>query len=215
MTPIGFEKISSVLCLGAHPDDIEIGCGGTILKLLAANPNVKVHWHVFSGSATRTQEAISGANLFLAKATKSQVTTSQFPDSFFPAHWQAIKDSFADLKSLDPELIFTHRLEDRHQDHRVISELTWNGFRDHCILEYEIPKFEGDLASPNIYVGFDESICETKIGYLIDAHQTQAEKPWFRPDVFRSLMCLRSIESGTGCDFAEGFYCRKLNLSFA
>ena len=126
-----------------------------------------------------------------------------------------MKRSFETLKQLNPDLIFTHRLEDRHQDHRVISELTWNGFRNHSILEYEIPKYEGDLGSPNVYVGFDESICERKIRYLVDSHKTQAAKPWFRTDLFRSLMCLRSIESGTGCEFAEGFYCRKMNLSFA
>ena len=215
MTPIGFKDISSVLCLGAHPDDIEIGCGGAILKLIEANPHVSIRWHVFSGSEQRRQEAIEGANLFLSDVREKQITTSQFPDSFFPANWQEIKQSFDDLKSLSPDLIFTHRLEDRHQDHRVISELTWNGFRNHTILEYEIPKYEADLATPNVYVGFDESICERKIRYLVDAHKTQAAKPWFRPNVFRSLMCVRSIESSTGCDYAEGFYSRKLNLSFA
>ena len=214
MNGLGFDKVSSILCLGAHPDDIEIGCGATLLQLLDSHLDVTVHWHVFSGASKRKQEAIEGASRFLAGAADQHVYVHPFRDSFFPEAWADIKRSFADLQSLDPDIVFTHRLEDRHQDHRVLAELTWNAFRNHSILEYEIPKYEADLATPNAYVGFDESICERKINHLVTAHASQAEKPWFRPELFRGLMSLRAIESGSGHRFAEAFHCRKLRLNF-
>jgi LmbE family N-acetylglucosaminyl deacetylase len=202
--------IRNVLCLGAHCDDIEIGCGGTILRLMRENPRLNFHWVVFSASPRRKREALAAARLFLGTAVGSQVVIRNFRDSFFPHEWKGIKEFFESIRiRFQPDLIFTHYRNDLHQDHRVISELTWNAFRDHLILEYEIPKYDGDLGSPNFFVGLDEAVCARKIRNIMASFRSQASKRWFTDDTFRALLRIRGVESNAEGRYAEGFYCRK------
>lgn len=200
-----------ILCLGAHSDDIEIGCGGTILQLLARHRNAEVHWVVFSGEGDREREARRSARLFLKGAGQATVLVKGFRDGFFPYVGAEIKAFFEELKpDLEPDVVFTHYRADRHQDHRVISDLTWNTFRSHFVLEYEIPKYDGDLGSPNCFVALDESTCRQKIRHLLTAFPTQKDKRWFSNETFRGLLRLRGIEVGSLA--AEAFYARKLLL---
>jgi LmbE family N-acetylglucosaminyl deacetylase len=206
-------KKISVLCLGAHSDDIEIGCGGTILRLREEYPNLAVHWLVFGASGARALEAYASAEAFLDQVNDKQVIVHEFRDGFFPYIGGQIKDHFELLKrELSPDLIFTHYRHDLHQDHRLISELTWNTFRDHFILEYEIPKYDGDFGSPNFFVHLDEGICNSKIEYILSNFKTQENRHWFTADLFLALLRLRGIESGPMGKYAEAFYCRKMIL---
>jgi len=200
-----------VLCLGAHSDDIEIGCGGTILKLLACYPQASVDWIVFSASAERTREAIASAETFLASAAEKRIVVKDFQDGFFPYVGADIKRYFEQLKQeVQPDLIFTHYRSDLHQDHRLLSELTWNTFRDHLILEYEIPKYDGDMGSPNFFVHLDTAVCHKKVNTLLTHFQTQTNKHWFSEETFRAILRLRGIESHAPDHYAEAFYCRKM-----
>lgn len=202
-----------VLCLGAHCDDIEIGCGGTILKLVENYPDIEFYWVVFSANQQRAREASESANIFLRYAEEKNIVIKDFRDGFFPYIGLEIKEYFEHLKEeFSPDLIFTHCRSDLHQDHRLISDLTWNTFRDHLILEYEIPKYDGDLGSPNFFVHLDESICRRKIRYIVDTFKTQAEKQWVAEETFMSVLKLRGIESNAPDKYAEAFYCRKMVL---
>jgi LmbE family N-acetylglucosaminyl deacetylase len=202
-----------LLCLGAHCDDIEIGCGGTILKLTAAGRGVEVHWVVFSSDEPRKQEALKSASAFLGNVAASQVVVHAFRDGFFPYVGSEIKEQFEQLKAeFSPDLILTHYRHDLHQDHRLVSELTWNTFRNHLILEYEIPKYDGDLGSPNLFVPLDESICHRKIDLILKAFQSQGNKQWFSRELFSSVLRLRGMEAAAPNGYAEGFYCRKAVL---
>lgn len=202
-----------ILCLGAHSDDIEIGCGGTILKLTGEYPNLNVVWVVFGASGVRIEEAQKSAELFLTGVGKKKILIKNFRDGYFPSQGTEIKDQFEDLKkSISPDIIFTHYRDDLHQDHRVIEELTLNTFRNHLILEYEIPKYDGDLGRPNFFVQLDEAIALRKIRYLLEAFPTQRNRYWFHEDTFRSLMQLRGIESRSPSKFSEGFYAYKVVL---
>ncbi|MQA90559.1 MAG: PIG-L family deacetylase [Gemmatimonas sp.] len=199
-----------VLCLGAHSDDIEIGCGGTILRLLAERRNVEVLWVVFSGSTARQQEARCSAELFLRRAARTEVITHNFRDGFFPYQGAELKEAFEELKRrTSPDVIFSHHGQDMHQDHRLVAELTWNTFRDHLVLEYEIPKYDGDLTSPNMFVALDRPTCELKVSHLVEAFMSQREKRWFAERTFESLMRLRGIECASPTGFAEGYHTRK------
>jgi len=200
-----------LLCLGAHSDDIEIGCGGSILALLEHNTDVDVRWRVFSANEERSREASNSAAAFLSKARQKQVAIKSHRDGFFPFVGAAIKEEFEVLKvEFQPDLIFTHFRDDRHQDHRLISDLTWNTFRDHLILEYEIPKYDGDLGHPNFFVPLSESICEQKIRIVLESFRSQRQKPWFDEETFRALLRLRGVEANSRT--AEAFYCRKAIL---
>lgn len=201
----------TILCLGAHADDIEIGCGGTLLKLLAEHRGVAVHWIVFSGTGERADEAAASAAEFLRDAKERHVKIHAFRDSFFPAAWQDIKEVFAELgTAVAPDVIFTHRREDLHQDHRTLAELTWCTFRNHRILEYEIPKYEGDLGSPNLYAMLDEEVGRRKVDALLGSFKSQHEKPWFSKETFYALMRLRGLECNSPSKLAEAFHCRKM-----
>jgi LmbE family N-acetylglucosaminyl deacetylase len=199
--------------LGAHCDDIEIGCGGTLLRLLNENSRLEFYWMVFSSTPQRKREAKESARLFLKKAAASRVVIKSFRDGYFPFLGGRIKDSFELLKkSFVPDLIFTHFRDDRHQDHRLICDLTWNTFRNHLILEYEIPKYDGDCSAPNLFVSLPESLCKQKIGYILQCFKSQKGKQWFTEDTFRATLRLRGIESNAQGNNAEGFCCRKLAL---
>jgi LmbE family N-acetylglucosaminyl deacetylase len=203
-----------ILCLGAHSDDIEIGCGGTILHLLEKHKRAEVKWVVFGGIGVRTEEARKSANGFLKNAKTKDIIVKEFKDGFFPYHGAEIKKYFEQLKQeFSPDIVFTHYREDRHQDHRVISDLTWNSFRDHFILEYEIPKFDGDLGVPNLFVELEEKICRRKIQLIVSSFKTQSDKHWFSEQTFFSMLTLRGMESRSPTKFAEAFYCRKVVLA--
>jgi LmbE family N-acetylglucosaminyl deacetylase len=202
-----------ILCLGAHSDDIEIGCGGTLLKILAGRKDPHVYWVVFSSDGRREREALKSANDFLRGARRKTVVVKRFRNSFFPYSGAEIKEYFEQLKrDFTPDLVFTHYRDDLHQDHRLISELTWNTFRDHLILEYEIPKYDGDLGSPNFFVHLDEPIGRKKTERILKHFRSQSDKAWFTGDTFISLMRLRGVESNSPGKYAEGFYCRKIAL---
>lgn len=202
-----------ILCLGAHSDDIEIGCGGTILRLTGTYRDIHVVWVVLGATQQRADEARRSADLFLGQATEKTVVVKGFRDGFFPYIGAEVKEYFEQLKrELSPDIIFTHYRHDRHQDHRLVSDLTWNTFRHHFILEYEIPKYDGDLGNPNFYVRLDEETCVTKVKYLIATFQTQANKHWFSEDTFFALSRLRGIESHMPTQYAEAFYCRKATI---
>lgn len=213
MIKVCLDQVRTILCIGAHADDIEIGCGGAILKLLEENNNINVCWAVLSGNQQRAEEAQRSAERFLAGANESRVLVQEFRDGFFPYVGEAIKEYFFELrKQVSPDLIFTHRREDMHQDHRLVAELTWNTFREHMILEYEIPKYEGDLGSPNVFMPLSEQTCEQKVEAILSSFPTQREKSWFTSDTFWSLLRIRGIESGSTSRYAEGFHCRKMIL---
>ncbi len=202
-----------ILCLGCHSDDIEIGCGGTILRLASQYPQCEFHWVVFSAIGTRKAEAQRGAELFAGSQRLQGVRLESFPDGFMPYVGGDVKTVFEDLKrSVFPDLIFTHSRMDAHQDHRLIAELTWNTFRDHCILEYEIPKYDGDMGQPNVFVPLDLDVSERKVAYLMDAFQSQHSRRWFDQQTFQSLLRLRGMECNASSGYAEAFYCRKLVL---
>lgn len=209
MLQLSLKKARKLLFLGAHSDDIEIGCGGTVLGLLERNPELEIVWIVFSADGIRKREAQSSAQLFLAGATHAKVVLKTFKASFFPSQQAQIKKAFETLKrSFDPDLIFTHCGADRHQDHRVLSELTWNTFRDHLILEYEIPKYDGDLGNPNLFVPLAQTIVRRKAEYLCRVFRSQKKRHWFSEDTFLALLRLRGVECASR--YAEAFYCRKI-----
>lgn len=204
----------SALCLGAHADDIEIGAGGTILSWIASGMRLHVHWCVLSGSETRLAEAQASAAAFLAGAASVQVEICQFRDGFFPYQGSDIKVWMEELKHRTaPDVIFTHRHDDAHQDHREISQLTWNSFRNHLILEYEIPKWDGDLGQPNFYSPLTNVILDLKIRLLHAAFGSQRSKDWFDTEVFRGLARLRGMECRVPECYAEAFFVRKALLT--
>jgi LmbE family N-acetylglucosaminyl deacetylase len=203
----------SILAIGCHPDDIEIGCGGTILHLIESLPSVEVCWVVLSALGERADEVRHSADAFLEKAARRRVIVRDFRDGFFPYDGGQIKDFFEDLKpQISPDLIFTHFRNDLHQDHRVASELTWNTFRNHLVLEYEVPKYDGDFGSPNVFFHLSESVSNRKVENLLTFFQSQRERRWFTEDLFRSVLRLRGMESNSPSKNAEAFYGRKVVL---
>jgi len=209
------DHVNRVLCLGAHADDIEIGAGGTILNLLAERSDIAVHWVVFSGSDERAGEARRSAERFLQDCSDVRVDVFGFRDGYFPYVGLEIKDQFEALKKTpSPDVILTHHSEDRHQDHRLVSELTWNTFRDQLILEYEIPKYDAGLGSPNVFMELDEITFQQKLDILMEVFSSQRSKRWFNTKTFEAMARLRGLESNAGTGLAEGFHCKKSHLSF-
>jgi len=203
--------LKHVLCLGAHCDDLEIGCGGTVLKLTDCRNPPEFTWVVFSSDATREAEAMRSAEIFLRCAPRSRIVVKKFRDGFLPYEGGLVKEAFEELKgTVAPDLVLTHHRDDLHQDHRLISELTWNTFRDHLILEYEIPKYDGDLGVPNVFVPLDDSLCRRKLDTILASFTSQRDRRWFSEDLFRSLLRLRGMECNAAGNYAEAFYCRKL-----
>src|ERR1700730_5345601 len=199
-----------VLCLGAHADDLEIGCGGTLMRLSGEQPSMAVRWIVFSSPNERKREAAAGAKLFLAECPDVETSLLDFRDGFFPAQFAEIKEAFERLKAgFRPSLVLTHFRGDMHQDHRLVSELTWNTFRDHLIWEYEIPKYDGDLGNPNLFVPLSQEVVQRKVEGLMETFHTQRSRSWFAPETFRGLMRLRGVACNAPSGFAEAFYCPK------
>jgi len=202
-----------ILCLGAHCDDIEIGCGGTLIRLMEDHPIDFVKWVVFASTETRKMEAITSANFFLEKAKEKEILVLDYRDAFLNFSGIEIKEKFESIKKeINPDLIFTHYRDDRHQDHRLLSEFTWSTFRQHFILEYEIPKFDGDLGIPNFFIQLNEEQVNKKIRVILDSFKSQAEKHWFDKETFQSLMRVRGMESASLTKYAEAFYARKVIL---
>lgn len=201
-----------LLVIGAHCDDVEIGCGGTVARLLREHPGVRVLWVVLGGSdPARVVEARASAAAMLAQAASPEIAVESFRDSFFPWRGTEIKEYFESrLKPFAPDLVLTHWSGDAHQDHRLVSELTWNTFRDHPVLEYEIPKVDGDLGRPNVYVALGDDEAKRKVDHVLAAFPSQASRPWFSADLFLGLMRLRGMETGTAARYAEAFHGKKI-----
>ena len=204
----------NLLCIGAHPDDIELGCGGTVMTLLSAHPGSRVVWTVFSGTPERAEEARRSAATILGAAGASDVVVHDFRDGFFPSELAKIKDAFENMKSkILPDLVFTHRRGDHHQDHRTLAELTWNTFRDHLVLEYEIPKYDPDFGNPNVFVPLKRTVADAKVGVLVGCFHSQKSRRWFEAGVFEAMMRLRGMQCAAPSGLAEGFYAPKLCIS--
>lgn len=203
-------QVREVLCLGAHCDDVEIGCGGTLATLGRQNPGCRVHVVMFSGDAGRQRESRAAIGRLLP-AARAEVVVHDFRDGFFPAQWADIKAEFEALKSrCRPDLVLTHYGDDRHQDHRVIAELAWNTFRDATVLEYEIPKWDGDLGRPQLYVPLARDVVDQKVSTLIDCFPSQRGRAWFTAELFSGLMRVRGMECNAASGYAEAFHVRKL-----
>lgn len=207
---VDMHRVKCLLCLGAHPDDIELGAGGTVMRLIEQNPGLRIRWVVFCGSdPVRAEEARASAAIFTAGAGQVQVEVHGFRDAFLPWQGEPVKNLFETLKrDFVPDLILTHCDDDRHQDHRLLSQLTWNTWRDQQILEYEILKWDGDLGRPNLYVALDELLCRRKVRQALDAFPSQRSRHWFTEDALLALMRIRGVECSSG--FAEAFYARKM-----
>jgi LmbE family N-acetylglucosaminyl deacetylase len=200
--------------MGAHSDDIEIGCGATLLELAGRRPRPEFRWVVWSASGERKREATRGARRFLGPVAAEAVRTHAFRDGFFPAQFAAIKEAFESVaREFRPDVVFTHARDDRHQDHRVVSDLTWNTFRSQLILEYEIPKWDGDLGQPNLYVPVSKATADRKTRALMSVFGTQRAKDWFSEETFLGLMRLRGMECRAADRYAEAFYARKIALN--
>lgn len=204
----------SVLCLGAHSDDIEIGTGATLLSMMDRGIHLELHWCVLSGGGgEREREAKASAADFLSKAASAHIEVMPFKDGFFPEQGDAIKSWFEMLKArTNPDLILTHYRDDAHQDHRQVCRLTWNTFRDHCVLEYEIPKWDGDLGQPNLYIPASAEVLQRKIELLNLHFGSQRSKQWFDSEVFLGLARLRGMECRAPEHYAEAFFARKLTV---
>lgn len=207
------ERPLEILCLGSHSDDIELGCGGTILRLAQQYPGCVFHWVVFSATGVRENEARRAATLFAGPTALRGPHLKTFPDGFMPFVGAEVKAVFEELKkSVSPDVIFTHYGKDAHQDHRQVSELTWSTFRDHLILEYEVPKYDGDMGQPNLFIPLEPQHYEKKVENLMEAFESQRSKRWFQKETFLSLMRLRGMECNAPSGYAEAFYSRKLVL---
>jgi LmbE family N-acetylglucosaminyl deacetylase len=205
-----------VLCIGAHCDDIEIGCGGSLLSLQRRDPSCRIHWLVLTSGLRRGTEALTAVERFITKPARGIIRICDLPDGLLPAHLAEVKAQFEDLKAtIAPDLIFTHHAGDRHQDHRLVSDVTWQTFRDHLIWEYEIPKYDGDLVTPDVYVRIAPALAKRKIALIMKVFESQRDKSWFRPENLESLMRVRGLESRAAGGFAEAFHCRKLMCDLA
>jgi LmbE family N-acetylglucosaminyl deacetylase len=208
--------VKRVLCLGAHSDDIEIGCGGTVLRMIEQSNSIEFYWLVLSSNPKRAKEAERSANAFLGGARNKTVVVKSFRDGFLPYLGPPVKECFEELKKVfTPDVIFTHCRHDLHQDHRLVCELTWNTFRDHFILEYEIPKYDADLRSPNFFVPLSDTQARKKVNSLMRYFTTQQNKRWFAEELFYGLMRLRATEAASPTRYAEAFYCRKVLFATA
>jgi LmbE family N-acetylglucosaminyl deacetylase len=209
--PPDAQESFKLLCLGAHSDDIEIGCGGTILRIAAEVPDLVVRWIVFSGDERRGTEARNSATAIIEHVSKKQIEVLRFRDGYFPSQSADIKDYFENVKrDFNPSLILTHWQNDAHQDHRLIAELTSNTFRNHLVLEYEIPKYDGDLGNPNFFVPLTRAQLQRKIDTILHHFVSQRGRSWFEDETFAAMARLRGIGCNAPEGVAEAFYARKV-----
>ena len=209
----GETPLRRVLAIGCHADDLEIGCGGTLLALTRDRPDIEVTWLVLGAEGDRAAEARASAEEFLVGAARAEVVIHGFRDAYMPYYGESVKEAFEDLKPVEPDLVLTHTRDDLHQDHRLACELTWNTFRDHLILEYEVPKWDGDLGRPNVYVPLADDVVDDKLDLVLRHFPTQAGKHWYDAETFRGLMRLRGLECASPSRYAEAFYAPKVVLS--
>jgi LmbE family N-acetylglucosaminyl deacetylase len=209
----GKTPLRRVLAIGCHADDVEIGCGATLLALTHARPDLEVTWVVLAAAGDRETEARASAESFLAGAGHAEIVLHEFRDGFMPYRGEAVKEAFEELKGVDPDLVLTHTRADLHQDHRLACELTWNTFRDHLVLEYEIPKVDGDLGTPNLFVPVSEELAREKVERLLASFASQRDKHWFDADVFLGLMRIRGMECRSPSGYAEAFVARKVPVA--
>jgi LmbE family N-acetylglucosaminyl deacetylase len=215
LAPADTRRPVRVLCVGAHSDDIEIGCGGSILELIRSRPDVEIRWVVFSATGSRGEEAARSARRFLGRRAAKAVELHGFRDGFFPAQFEPIKETFEEVaRSFRPDLVFTHGREDRHQDHRIVSDLTWNTFRRQLVLEYEVPKWDGDIGIPNCFVPLSAAVMRRKVRLLMEGFGSQRNKDWFDEETFRGLARLRGVECRAPSGYAEAFSGRKLTVNW-
>lgn len=208
----GKNKKLDILSLGAHCDDIEIGCGGTLLRLINEDRVQHVKWIVFTSTEERKKEAIASAEHFLKNVNSKEIIVLDFKDTVLADSKQEVKLYLQSVKSgFFPDLIFTHHRNDLHQDHKLLSELTWNIFRNHLILEYEIPKYDGDLGHPNFFITLDEHLVSQKIEALLQYYESQKEKHWFDKETFVSLLRVRGLEIASPTRYAEAFHVKKVS----
>jgi LmbE family N-acetylglucosaminyl deacetylase len=217
MNPLKFaartDRPPTVLFLGAHCDDIEIGCGGTVLRLRESMPEAEIRWLILSSNEVRRREAMESADRFLGEKSRDSIRIEAFRDGYLPYSGDRVKDVFEDVKrEVSPDLIFTHYRHDLHQDHRLVNELTWNTWRNHMILEYEIPKYDGDLGQPNVFVAISPEQVERKIKTVLEVFSSQTSKDWFDADTLSAILRLRGVESNAPERYAEAFYARKIRL---
>jgi LmbE family N-acetylglucosaminyl deacetylase len=213
MLPLDLAGARRLLVLGAHCDDVDIGCGGTLLHLCEQHRDLEVKWVTFSGNAARKAETEAAAGAFLQAASAKSIEVYDFKDGFFPWEGAKVKERFEEIASgFRPDVVLTHRRDDRHQDHRLVAELAWNTFRDQVVLEYEIPKWEGDLGQPNLYVPLSADVCRRKIAFLMDFYPSQVVRDWYTEDLFWGLLRIRGIECRSPSGFAEAFHGSKLTL---
>jgi LmbE family N-acetylglucosaminyl deacetylase len=216
MLSLGFpqprDEPLAILCLGAHADDIEIGAGGTILTLLERHPGSRVLWVVFSANMQRENEARESAAAMLRPAGRAEVAVHHFEDGFFPTEHPRIKRAFEELKPFAPDLILTHHRADHHQDHRIVCELTWNTFRDHLVLEYEVLKYDPDLGNPNLFVSLSRETAAAKLDIICRCFASQRRRRWFNQETFMAMMRVRGAQAGVADGLAEGFYAPKCVL---
>jgi LmbE family N-acetylglucosaminyl deacetylase len=203
-----------ILCLGAHCDDIEIGCGGSLLSL-QESAQVQIDWVVLSGTEQRREETRVAMCTLVAPRARGELITGDFPDGCFPASYGQLKEFVESVKQRvqPPDLILCHERDDRHQDHRVVNELVWSTFRDHVVLEYEIPKWDGGLGQPNVYIPVTEAQAQAKVAALLKSHQSQTRRDWFKHETFMALLRIRGIECRSLSGYAEGFHGRKLRFA--
>jgi LmbE family N-acetylglucosaminyl deacetylase len=209
----GQAPVRRVLAIGCHADDVEIGCGGTLLALTRSRPDVEVTWVVLGADGERATEARTSAEGFLESACAAEVLLHGFRDAYMPYYGESVKEAFEDLKRVEPDLVLTHTRADLHQDHRLACELTWNTFRDHLVLEYEIPKVDGDLGAPNLFVPLSEELAREKADRLLAAFGSQRDKHWFDAEVFLGLMRIRGMECRSESGYAEAFFARKVPVT--
>jgi len=204
-TPAG--RPLSILAIGAHPDDIEIGAGGTLLSLAAACPGLQARYLVLTGTAERHEEARSAASAFLP-ATDVHIDLHELPEGRFPAVWARVKDALEDVaRSCSPDLILAPSRADAHQDHRTIGEIVPTVFRDQLYLGYEIPKWDGDLSQPSMYLPLSADVARRKVELLHKCFPSQRVRDWWDDEVFLGMARLRGMECRA--PYAEAFTCTK------
>lgn len=209
------DRALQIVCIGAHCDDIEIGCGGSLVALSQAYPLSHFHCWVFSGNAARAAESRACLTQLL-DAERFTLQVFDHRDGYFPAQWAQVKERLATLsQTINADLVFTHTARESHQDHRVLAELTWNHFRRHTVLEYEIAKYEGDLGRANFYIPLSTEQFEAKLSALLSAFPSQASKGWFTRNTFEAIARLRGVESHATSGYAEAFRARKSVLDLS
>lgn len=206
------DRALRVVALGAHADDIEIGAGGLIQRLVADTPSLSIRWLVASATPERRREAEKASSRLVGSVSDCTLDIGDLRDGFLPFLGPAPKEWLIRHAGFEPDIVICPRGEDLHQDHRLVGQLAWQVFRSSLIFEYEIPKYEGDLGRPNVYVVLDRATAERKVATILEAFPSQRSRRWFEPETFWALLRLRGIEAASPTGFAEAFHASKIVL---